>query len=68
MFQYAQAILSPDCRNTLDALLSRADVADKLAAAGKGFREAVKFYLPKLLLGPIYHCFNYFRYIEANMN
>ena len=63
--KYAQAILSPDCLLTLDGLLSRPDVGDKLAASGKGLREAVKFYLPKLLLGPVYHCFNYFKYIEV---
>ena len=65
--KYAQAILSPECRLTLEGLLSRPDVGDKLAASGKGFREAVKFYLPKLLLGPVYHCFNYFKYIEVKV-
>ncbi len=64
--KYAQAILSNECRVTLEGLLSRPDVSERLAASGKGFREAVKFYLPKLLLGPVYHCFNYFKYIEVN--
>ena len=63
--KYAQAILSSDCRLTLEGLLSRPDVGEKLASSGRGFREAVKFYLPKLLLGPVYHCFNYFKYIEV---
>lgn len=63
---YARDILSPKSRATLDSLLPRQIVSEALRSCGKGFREAVKFYLPKLLLGPIYHCFQYFNYIEVS--
>ena len=42
-------------------------VWDAVRSCGKGFREAVKFYLPKLLLGPIYHCFQYFNSIKVRI-
>ena len=64
--KYAKDILSPTSRKTLDSLLPNRVVSDALRSCGKGFREAVKFYLPKLLLGPIYHCFHYFNYIGVS--
>jgi len=62
--QYAEDVLSAESRATLDRLLPKQFVSEALRSCGKGFREAVKFYLPKLLLEPIYHCFQYFNYIE----
>ncbi|TRY78935.1 hypothetical protein TCAL_01723 [Tigriopus californicus] len=60
--KYTKDILSPVCRQTLYNLLPKQ--SDALRTCGKGFREAIKFYLPELLLGPIHHCFHYFNYIE----
>jgi son of sevenless-like protein len=62
--KFARDVLSPSSRLKLDILLSKPEVSDKLQSSGHGFREAVKFYLPKLILGPVFHCFHYFKYIE----
>nr|XP_040574852.1 protein son of sevenless-like isoform X1 [Lepeophtheirus salmonis] len=65
--KYSTDVLSESCRSTLDSLVSKPEVCEALLSSGHGFREAVKFYLPKLLLGPVYHCFHYFIYIEQLM-
>ncbi len=62
---FLRVILSNSSRATLEELLPKQIVSEELRSCGKGFREAVKFYLPKLLLEPIYHCFHYFNYIEV---
>jgi len=62
--KYARDVLNPISRQKLDTLLAQPEVSDKLQSSGQGFREAVKFYLPKLVLGPVFHCFHYFKYIE----
>ncbi|XP_043289041.1 protein son of sevenless [Venturia canescens] len=63
--KYARDINSPASREVLTRLLSRPEASAALRAAGHGFREAVKYYLPKLLLQPVWHCFLYFDYIEV---
>lgn len=63
--KYTRDILAPTSRKTLERLVPKQICSDALRPCGKGFREAIKFCLPKLLLGPIYHCFHYFNYIEV---
>jgi len=63
--KYARDVLNPISKQKLDTLLAQPEVSDKLQSSGQGFREAVKFYLPKLVLGPVFHCFHYFKYIES---
>ncbi|XP_034944286.1 protein son of sevenless [Chelonus insularis] len=63
--KYAKDMNSPASREVLTKLLSRPEANAALRAAGHGFKEAVKYYLPKLLLQPVWHCFLYFEYIEV---
>uniref|UniRef100_A0A1L8DMM0 Putative guanine-nucleotide releasing factor n=1 Tax=Nyssomyia neivai TaxID=330878 RepID=A0A1L8DMM0_9DIPT len=64
--KYAREVTSSQSREALTNLLARPE-SNSLIAAGHGFREAVKFYLPKLLLGPIWHAFLYLDYIKILM-
>ncbi|XP_050089675.1 protein son of sevenless isoform X2 [Anopheles aquasalis] len=62
--KYAQDITSAAAKEALSNLLARPE-ASSLMSAGHGFKEAVKFYLPKLLLGPIGHAQLYLDYIKV---
>lgn len=64
--KYAEDIMSTVCRDALQDLVNQQDVS-KLSSAGRGFREAVKYYLPKLLMAPIWHAFSYFEYVRSLM-
>ncbi|CAG9857556.1 unnamed protein product [Phyllotreta striolata] len=66
--KYARDVTSPACRDTLNALLSRPDVESALNTAGQGMRLALKYYLPALLMGPIWHCYSYLDYIKLLRN
>lgn len=48
----------------LQELLADNTISKPLATAGKGFLQQIKYILPKLLMGIIYHCYTYFNYIS----
>uniref|UniRef100_A0A131YWM5 Son of sevenless n=2 Tax=Rhipicephalus TaxID=426455 RepID=A0A131YWM5_RHIAP len=62
---YAQTVVARSCRDTLAELLLKPDVASSLQTAGHGFLLAVKYVLPRLLVGPVAHCFQYFEAIKV---
>ena len=63
--RYAEDILHPETFVRLRDVLSKPEVIKTLSSAGKGFKDAVKYMLPKLLLGPIYHFFHYFDILKT---
>lgn len=62
--RYAHDVTSESAKRALSELLARPE-ASSLSTAGHGFRVACKYYLPKLLLGPITHAFMYLDYIKV---
>ncbi|XP_065168623.1 protein son of sevenless isoform X2 [Atheta coriaria] len=62
--KYAKDVMSPTCRETLNALLNQQDVNKMVLTAGTGMKLALKYYLPALLMGPIRHCFTYEEYLK----
>ena len=63
--KYTTDVLQPQCREHLSALLERPEIFNGLGTAGHGFREAVKYVLPKLLLVPVAHVLKYFDNIKV---
>lgn len=60
---YANEVTSQHAKDALTNLLARPK-AQSLIASGHGFTEAVRYYLPKLLLTPIGHTFVYMEYVD----
>lgn len=63
--RYVDDMMAPHGKDRLNTLLQRPDFSKHLQSFGSGFRDAMKYVLPKLLLGPIYHCLHYFEIIKA---
>ncbi|XP_003375279.1 protein son of sevenless [Trichinella spiralis] len=73
--KYVKDILNPSCLRTLNVVLQKPTTIVYLnninvwffetQSQGNGFRLAVKYLLPKLLLGPVFHCLKYFEYLPV---
>lgn len=58
-YKYAEDILHDCGRTTLNSLLQNSDAVITLESLRRGFKDAVKYVLPRLLHGPIYHFLYY---------
>ncbi|XP_043930223.1 son of sevenless homolog 2 [Protopterus annectens] len=60
----AQDILSPLFHEHFNNLMAKPSVALHFQSIAKGFKEAVQYVLPRLLLVPINHCLHYFELLQ----
>uniref|UniRef100_A0A8D1LPF2 SOS Ras/Rac guanine nucleotide exchange factor 1 n=3 Tax=Boreoeutheria TaxID=1437010 RepID=A0A8D1LPF2_PIG len=61
---YARDILRPGFHDHFLSQLSKPGAALYLQSIGEGFKEAVQYVLPRLLLAPVYHCLHYFELLK----
>ncbi|KAM4603435.1 son of sevenless homolog 1 [Polymixia lowei] len=61
---YAQDILRPGFHDHFLSLLSKPGAAFYLQSICEGFKEAVQYVLPRVLLTPVYHCLHYFEVLK----
>ncbi|XP_055986546.1 son of sevenless homolog 1 isoform X2 [Sorex fumeus] len=61
---YARDILRPGFHDRFLSQLSKPGAALYLQSIGEGFKEAVQYVLPRLLLAPVYHCLHYFELLK----
>ncbi|VDP22102.1 unnamed protein product [Soboliphyme baturini] len=64
--RYVDDILSDSCTSTLTMVLQRPNVVNHLESLGSGFYLAYRYLLPKLLVGPIFHCLKIFEYLSVS--
>ncbi|XP_045487201.1 protein son of sevenless isoform X1 [Pieris rapae] len=63
--RYANIVTRKESRDALQEIVDNPEYSERLDTAGHGFRLAVKYYLPKLLLTPVSHVFLYHSYVLA---
>ncbi|XP_060796856.1 son of sevenless homolog 1 [Neoarius graeffei] len=61
---YAQDILRPGFHDHFLSQLSKPGAAFYLQSICEGFKEAVQYVLPRLLLTPVYHCLHHFEILK----
>nr|XP_056707620.1 son of sevenless homolog 2 [Euleptes europaea] len=60
----SQDILSPQYHEHFNNLMAKPAVALHFQLIADGFKEAVQYVLPRLMLVPVYHCFHYFELLQ----
>ncbi|XP_021557029.1 son of sevenless homolog 2 isoform X3 [Neomonachus schauinslandi] len=60
----SQDILSPKFNEHFSKLMARPAVALHFQSIADGFKEAVRYVLPRLMLVPVYHCWHYFELLK----
>ncbi|XP_052738990.1 protein son of sevenless isoform X3 [Bicyclus anynana] len=63
--RYANIITQKQSRDALQKVVDDPVLAERLDTAGHGFRLAVKYCLPRLLLTPVAHVYLYHSYVRA---
>ncbi|XP_072948461.1 protein son of sevenless [Epargyreus clarus] len=63
--RYANIVTKKESRDALQSIVDDPVLSERLDTAGHGFRLAVKYYLPRLLLAPVAHVFLYHNYVLA---
>ncbi|VVD05796.1 unnamed protein product, partial [Leptidea sinapis] len=63
--RYANIVTRKESRDALQRIVDDPELSERLDTAGHGFRLAVKYYLPKLLLSPVTHALLYHTYVLA---
>ncbi|XP_078505330.1 son of sevenless homolog 1 [Lissotriton helveticus] len=61
---YAQEVLRSGFHDHFLSHLSKPGAALYLQSIGEGFKEAVQYVLPRLLLAPVYYCLHYFDFLK----
>uniref|UniRef100_A0A672JWG5 Son of sevenless homolog 2-like n=1 Tax=Sinocyclocheilus grahami TaxID=75366 RepID=A0A672JWG5_SINGR len=60
----SQDILSKEYCQHFNTLMSRPTVALYFQSIAEGFKEAVQYVLPQLMMVPVYHCMHYFELLQ----
>uniref|UniRef100_A0A6Q2XD94 Son of sevenless homolog 2 (Drosophila) n=1 Tax=Esox lucius TaxID=8010 RepID=A0A6Q2XD94_ESOLU len=60
----SQDILSRQFHEHFSSLMARHTVALYFQSVAEGFREAVQYVLPQLMMVPVYHCLHYFELLQ----
>uniref|UniRef100_A0A671X6F0 Son of sevenless homolog 2 (Drosophila) n=1 Tax=Sparus aurata TaxID=8175 RepID=A0A671X6F0_SPAAU len=60
----SQDILSKDFHEHFNSLMAKPTVGLYFQSVAEGFKEAVQYILPQLMMVPVYHCMHYFELLQ----